>query len=225
MTYQYLSSPMGPDLQVTILWHLPLSAPVVDLFSVEAPSPSLLNNKVSNKEKDDYPVPTTADRFLPVELHRDAQCVEQSYRLRRIAFTTYALSLNQSYALPHYPTQSVLWEEKLGQANKFVSALYVGEAESPPLYVVHTLAEASLKPRHVHRVAEHLRLAYESSQTKVAVFDLSRLVMSKAGDEAFWPKSLIGLYYLSPDSPQINPIWSPPSSSFHHLYQLTDQSH
>ncbi|KAL5964493.1 Serine/threonine-protein kinase/endoribonuclease IRE1 [Taenia solium] len=208
-----------------VLWPLPLSAPVVDLFSVEAPPPSPLHSRLKETAKRDYAPPSTADRFLPVKIQRDAQCAEQSHRLRRIVFTTYALALNHSYALPHYPTQSALWGEKLGQANKFVPALYVGEADSPPLYVVHTLAEVALKPRHVHRVAEHLRLSYESRQTAGAVFDLSRLVMPKAAAGEFWPKSLIGLYYLSPESPQVNPVWSPPSYLVHHLYQLTEQSY
>ncbi|EUB60330.1 serine/threonine protein kinase [Echinococcus granulosus] len=158
-------------------------------------------------------------------LHHGAQCAQQSHRLRRIVFTTYALVLNHSYTLPHYSTQSALWEAKLGRANTFVPALYVGEADSPPIYAVHTLAEVALKPRHVHRVAEHLRLAYESMRDDSAVLDLSRLVMPKTEVGGFWPKSLIGLYYLSPDSPQINPIWSPPSCPPHHLFQLTDQSH
>lgn len=103
-----------------VLWHLPLSAPVVDLFSVEAPPSFPLHDMVGETEKRDYAAQSTADRFLPVKLQRDAQCAEQSHRLRRIVFTTYALALNHSYALPHYPTQSALWEEKLGQANKFV---------------------------------------------------------------------------------------------------------
>ncbi|KAL5103207.1 Serine/threonine-protein kinase/endoribonuclease IRE2 [Taenia crassiceps] len=244
MTYQSLTSHLEPDLQVTnlthvatlepsivtyerckFLWHLPLSAPVVDLFSVEAPPPFPLHNKIGETGRRDYAAPSTADRFLPVKLQRDAQCAEQSHRLRRIVFTTYALALNHSYASPHYPTQSALWEEKLGQANKFVPALYVGEAGSPPLYVVYTLAEVALKPRHVHRVAEHLRLAYESRQTDGTVFDRGRQVMPKAVAGAFWPKSLIGLYFLSPDSPQVNPVWSPPSHPVHPLYQLSDQSH
>ncbi|KAH9278497.1 Golgi reassembly-stacking protein 2 [Echinococcus granulosus] len=186
------------------------------------PSPS----KVGETEKRDQATsPSTADPFLPMTLHHGAQCAQQSHRLRRIVFTTYALVLNHSYTLPHYSTQSALWEAKLGRANTFVPALYVGEADSPPIYAVHTLAEVALKPRHVHRVAEHLRLAYESMRDDSAVLDLSRLVMPKTEVGGFWPKSLIGLYYLSPDSPQINPIWSPPSCPPHHLFQLTDQSH
>ncbi|CDI98000.1 Golgi reassembly stacking protein 2 [Echinococcus multilocularis] len=186
------------------------------------PSPS----KVGETEKRDQAnSPSTADPFLPMTLHHGAQCAQQSHRLRRIVFTTYALVLNHSYTLPHYSTQSALWEAKLGRANTFVPALYVGEADSPPIYAVHTLAEVALKPRHVHRVAEHLRLAYESMRDDSAVLDLSRLVMPKTEVGGFWPKSLIGLYYLSLDSPQINPIWSPPSCPPHHLFQLTDQSH
>ncbi|CDI98001.1 serine:threonine protein kinase:endoribonuclease [Echinococcus multilocularis] len=245
MTYQALSSHMESDLQTSnlthvatlepsivtfegckFLWHLPLSAPVVDLFSVEAPPPPPSPSKVGETEKRDQAnSPSTADPFLPMTLHHGAQCAQQSHRLRRIVFTTYALVLNHSYTLPHYSTQSALWEAKLGRANTFVPALYVGEADSPPIYAVHTLAEVALKPRHVHRVAEHLRLAYESMRDDSAVLDLSRLVMPKTEVGGFWPKSLIGLYYLSLDSPQINPIWSPPSCPPHHLFQLTDQSH
>lgn len=100
-----------------------------------------------------------------------------------------------------------------------------------PLYIVHTLAEAALKPRHVQRISEHLRLPYEQladadTNPKPELSHCTRLLMLNAPPrEVFWPKSLSGLYLLLPDSPKVNHDWSPPPSSPHRLPLLIGQTH
>uniref|UniRef100_A0A5K3ENH0 Protein kinase domain-containing protein n=1 Tax=Mesocestoides corti TaxID=53468 RepID=A0A5K3ENH0_MESCO len=244
MTHQTIPSQLEPDLQTSkithvatlepslvtfegckFLWHLRLSSPIVDLFSVQPPPPppaSFEEKVTSTPPGQDASSPSTND-FLPVPSRRGADYVGSSHRLRRIIFTTYALVLNASYSLPHYPTQSALWEEKFSQQNEFVPSLYLGESRSPPIYVIHTLAEVGLKPRHVHRIAEHHRLGYKSPGAS-ATSDLTTVVRSDSDNHGvtFWPKSLFGLYHLSPESPRVNPAWSPPSP--HPVFQLTDQS-
>ena len=122
----------------------------------------------------------------------------------------------------------------------FSSALYLGEADSPPLYVIHTLAKANLNPRHVVRVAERLRLAFdkfnkqpltkgEVADVRTYAFNLTRLVTPATESEddvvVRWPKNLIGLYRLLPNSPMVNPRWSPPVSTPHNVFLLPEQSH
>ncbi|KAM7534645.1 hypothetical protein Aperf_G00000109885 [Anoplocephala perfoliata] len=209
------------------LWHLPLSAPVVDLFSIESP---LESSWTSPSEEDQLgKVQPDLNEFLPMK--RGVKCSATPYRLRRIVFTTYALSLNDSYSNPDQSTQSALWEAKLSGNTKFVPSLYIGESSYLPLYIVHTLAEASLKPRHVHRIAERLRLAYErladaDTDPKIELSHCTRLLMLNTPPrEVFWPKSLSGLYLLLPDSPKVNHDWSPPPSSPHRRPLFIDQMH
>lgn len=73
----------------------------MDIFSIKAP-----------KEKQQGPEwDNEGDLF-------SSQCSLTAYRLRRIVFTTYALSLSESHVKPN-SLQAELWEAKLSSGSEF----------------------------------------------------------------------------------------------------------
>ncbi|VUZ52442.1 unnamed protein product [Hymenolepis diminuta] len=170
------------------LWHLPLAAPVVDIFSIKAPK-----EKQEGRKWDDE-----GDLF-------SSQCSLTAYRLRRIAFATYALSLSESHVKPN-SLQAELWEAKLSSGSEFRSSLYLGESPYLPLYIIHTLAEDSLPLRPLSRASGRLQLEYKHSQP--CELTHCTLPAEQGHRKVFYPKSLIGLYHISADSPKVNENWS-----------------
>ncbi|BHF77458.1 hypothetical protein SprV_0602056300 [Sparganum proliferum] len=198
MTYQMLSSQAEPDFQSStnlthvatlqpsvvtfsgtkFLWRLPLSSPVVDLFTVYSPPPMEqqpatplvpLSDARSLSAVLDAGQPNAASQF-PFDGDDDERDEDpdksqprsrRAYQLRRLIFTTYALDLNATFYAPHLPfyTEAALWEDKLCGPLNLVPALYIGESEKTPLYAIRTVSETSLSRRTTHRVSERLWLA------------------------------------------------------------------
>nr|VZI23992.1 unnamed protein product [Spirometra erinaceieuropaei] len=199
MTYQMLSSQAEPDFQSSsnlthvatlqpsvvtfsgtkFLWRLPLSSPVVDLFTVYSPplmeqqpatplvplsdarSLAAVLNADQPNAASQFPFDGDDDDERDEDPGKSQPHPRRAYQLRRLIFTTYALDLNATFYAPHLPSyiEAALWEDKLCGPLNLVPALYIGESEKAPLYAIRTVSETSLSRRTTHRVSERLWLA------------------------------------------------------------------
>nr|VZI41587.1 unnamed protein product [Spirometra erinaceieuropaei] len=199
MTYQMLSSQAEPDFQSSsnlthvatlqpsvvtfsgtkFLWRLPLSSPVVDLFTVYSPplteqqpatplvplsdarSLAAVLNADQPNAASQFPFDGDDDDERDEDPGKSQPRPRRAYQLRRLIFTTYALDLNATFYAPHLPSyiEAALWEDKLCGPLNLVPALYIGESEKTPLYAIRTVSETSLSRRTTHRVSERLWLA------------------------------------------------------------------
>uniref|UniRef100_A0A0X3P3L5 Uncharacterized protein n=1 Tax=Schistocephalus solidus TaxID=70667 RepID=A0A0X3P3L5_SCHSO len=241
MTYQVLSSQAEPDFQSStnlthvatlqpsvvtfsgtkFLWRLPLSSPVVDLFTVFSPTlkeqqPAGPLVPVSGtRSLAAVPKTNTASQYLFDDAgdERQADADESlpsadssrprlAYQLRRLIFTTYALDLNATFYAPHLPSfvEAALWEDKFCGTLSLVPALYIGGSEKAPLYAIRTISEASLNRRATHRVSERLWLtasaAVEALQHEIhsndsSIYDLTVTLMRQHN----WDDGNAGAYW------------------------------
>ncbi|VDN11329.1 unnamed protein product [Dibothriocephalus latus] len=116
----------------SVLWRLPLSSPLVDLFTVYSPplmeqqsgtplapvpgTRSLAAVPITNTAPPQYPHndqqgQANSERSLPFA---ESLRPPPAYQLRRLIFTTYALDLNATFYVPHLPSymEAALWEDK-----------------------------------------------------------------------------------------------------------------
>ncbi|VDO06565.1 unnamed protein product [Rodentolepis nana] len=176
------------------LWHLPLEAPIVDIFSIKASKEQKGEGPEEEKEEG-------RDGSNPSDRN------SVSYSLRRVPFTSYALSLSEAHIKPN-PRQAELWEDTLSIGKEFKPTLYLGEGPYLPLYIIHTLAEASLPIRPVSRTSGRLQL--ECMDRKLCKLTHCTLPAEHGYRKVSYPRSLIGLYHASPSSPKVNANWSSP---------------
>ncbi|CAL8083006.1 unnamed protein product, partial [Calicophoron daubneyi] len=112
--------------------------------------------------------------------------------LRRIAFVTYAIDLQDKLSLPIH-TLSTQLEAKFNGSLEFALSLFVNGSVSSPLYALPCVAESSLKLRSIRRAPEIYMLEGPKHNGGRLPSGIDRNSQWKG-----WPDSLTGLYELPP---------------------------
>ncbi|CAH8864747.1 unnamed protein product [Trichobilharzia szidati] len=205
-----------------LIWSLPLSSPVIGLYAVwSLPDSSSSIHTVhessnNNNNNDNYKeTMNTHTHGKDVHHHHDTpdesnfnptsddkESVRETVKLprilRRIAFTTYALDLQNTSHLPDDQIYDVL-EAKFNGTLDFAPSLYVGRSKSAPVYAFICVAESTLRLRGLRRASEMYMIEGPKNSNSVNNNQLPRTEKYSSSDyhnNNIWPNGLVGLYEL-----------------------------
>nr|CAH8864086.1 unnamed protein product [Trichobilharzia regenti] len=204
-----------------LIWSLPLSSPVIGLYAVwslpdSSSSIHTVNENSNNNNNDNYKDTINTHTHGKDVHHHDApdesnfnptsddkESVRETVKLprilRRIAFTTYALDLENTSHLPDDQIYDVI-EAKFNGTLDFAPSLYVGRSKSAPVYAFICVAESTLRLRGLRRASEMYMLEGPKNLNTVDNNRPPRTETYSSSDhknnDNIWPNGLIGLYEL-----------------------------